>query len=219
MLFRSILTGTSAGATAARYTITNANGCKSTATYPLQINASSGTPSIGYASGTMNPQRGAPTGGFCVGRTFNVIGTPTGGMWSATGIASITSGGAVTINAVGNGSITYSFANANGCRSSRTMMGTGFVCSSRGAADNNNLAASFDFTMYPNPARNTVLIKADFVTAGGQIIVSNLLGKTVKVQPMSLGNNIIDVSNLSRGVYLVNIVTNEGNKTQKLVVE
>ena len=73
--------------------------------------------------------------------------------------------------------------------------------------------------MYPNPAKNSVLIKAEYVIAGGKIVVTDLLGKTVKSQPMSLGNNLIDISNLTKGIYLVNMITKEGSKAQKLIVE
>jgi len=53
----------------------------------------------------------------------------------------------------------------------------------------------------------------------GQIIVTDLYGKTVKSQPLSMGNNTVDIANLSKGFYLISTITSEGKTTKKLVVE
>ncbi len=215
-----VLTAKNAGTITVNYTITSSTGCSNTATYKVTINAIPSVPTITYAAGTSNPQAGAPTGGFCVGRVFNVVGSPTGGAWSATGSASVTNVGKVTINTTGSGSIKYTYTNTQGCVNSRTMVGTGYVCASRGI-DFNNDKTEFtnNFTVYPNPAKGNVIIKSDFVSTGSIITITDIFGKQVKSQRMSIGNNVIDINNLSRGMYLVNLVTTEGTKTQKLVVE
>jgi hypothetical protein len=46
-----------------------------------------------------------------------------------------------------------------------------------------------------------------------------MYGKTVKTQMLTLGTNTIDINNLSKGFYLVNIITIDGKKTKKLIVE
>jgi hypothetical protein len=60
---------------------------------------------------------------------------------------------------------------------------------------------------------------AEFAEAGGRIVLTDMYGKTVKTQMLSLGTNTIDINNLSKGFYLVNIITIDGKKTKKLIVE
>ena len=136
-----VYTGTNAGTYGeARYTVTNTiTGCTAFSSKTITVNPTPVTPTITYAAGTVgNPQAGAPTGSFCVGKVFTVAATPNVplGVWSATGAASITSGGVVTINAVGAGSVKYTYTSAAGCVSSRTMSGNGYTCAARGAIGN-----------------------------------------------------------------------------------
>jgi Secretion system C-terminal sorting domain len=51
-----------------------------------------------------------------------------------------------------------------------------------------------------------------------QIIVVDLLGKMVYQQPINITSTIANIK-LSRGMYFVTVVTNEGRKTEKLIVE
>ena len=106
-----VYTAKNAGTGEARYTVTNAAGCKAFAAYAITVNPTPVVPTITYAGGTSNPQAGAPTGSFCVGKVFTIVATPNVplGAWTATGATSITSGGQVTINAVGAGSIKYTY--------------------------------------------------------------------------------------------------------------
>jgi endonuclease I/chitodextrinase len=63
--------------------------------------------------------------------------------------------------------------------------------------------------MYPNPASgNTLFIKTNKETS---ITIYNLLGKAVKKEIISATANKLDISNLSKGVYIVKI--NIDNKT------
>ena len=43
--------------------------------------------------------------------------------------------------------------------------------------------------------------------------------QTNKTQPLSMGINTVDVSRLSKGMYLISTITNEEKTTKKLVVE
>jgi len=205
-----------------KYTVTNSTGCTLSSTKTVTINPIPAVPSITFAAGTVNPQAGAPTGGFCVGKTFTVVGTPNSlaSTWSANGSINVTSAGLATINATGTGSLKYTYTNANGCSNSRTMIGTGYTCASRGTSVNENLLSSDkNFVIYPNPAKTNFSLVVDKVVGKGQIIVTNLFGKEVKSQNLSMGVNTIDINNLAKGFYLVNVVTSEGKSTQKLIVE
>jgi Domain of unknown function (DUF4331)/Secretion system C-terminal sorting domain len=217
-----VLTGLNGGGVPAIivYTITNGTGCSTSATYSVVVNAVPNVPSIGYAAGTVNPQTGGG-GAFCKNRTFTVVGTPSGGVWSSVNSnMTVTSGGVVNTANNGAATLTYTVA-TNGCTNSRSINGNIVTCAARGVNGANQFIEpiAFDFKLYPNPAKSSVLITSEFVTTGGKITVTDLLGKIVKVQSMSLGNNVIDINNLGKGIYLVNIVTKEGNKTQKLIVE
>lgn len=216
-----LVSGASAGAAVIRYTLSNANGCSAYASYNITVNAIPNVPSIAYASGTSNPQYGTG-GGFCNNKTFTVTGSPAGGTWisSNTGRLTVTNPGGV-VNTIGLGAVTltYTITN-NGCSNSRTITGTVVTCASRGVNGNNvSTTPEMKYTMYPNPAHNTVNFTVDMLEGSGQIIITNLIGKQVKTQALSLGNNTMDISGLAKGFYLVNIVTNGTKKTEKLIVE
>jgi hypothetical protein len=215
-----VVTGKSAGLLNIRYTITNAAGCSAYSSKAFTSNALPVTPSIGYKAPFSNPQAGAPYQGFCVGKVFGVSGTPASGVWSAGGCISVTNAGIATINTTGAGSLTYTYTDANGCASSRTMTGTGYTCAARGVTVNNEkLETKNEFSIFPNPAKSIVNLKVETLVGEGQIIVTDLYGKTVKSQPLSMGNNTVDIANLSKGFYLISTITNEGKTTKKLVVE
>jgi len=100
------------------------------------------------------------------------------------------------------------------------MVGSGFTCAARGVSvSGEGLVVSGDFTMYPNPAKSFINLKAETLFGAGSVIVTDLYGKTVKSQPLSMGINTIDIANLSKGFYLVSMITSEGKTTKKLVVE
>ena len=212
-----VVRGDNGGAAIIRYTVSNA-GCSGYSDYNLAVGANPSVPSIAYAPGTVNPQAGAG-GGFCTNRSFTVVGSPAGGTWSSTGVITVnaTSGAVLTGATPGAATLKYTYTNTAGCSNSRTMNGNVVGCSPRGVAANTNTASESNelFTVYPNPAKGAININADYVTTGGQITITNLMGKQLKAQVLSVGNNKLDISNLSKGFYLVSVITTEGKKTQK----
>lgn len=221
-----LVTGNTGSATTASYTsvisykVTNA-GCSKTATYNITVAGVPAVPTIAYAPGTPNPQLGAPTGSFCINRTFTIVGSPAGGAWSTTNsnVLTVSSVGLVRTVALGTASLRYTVSNINGCTNSRTLNGTVVNCAARGVNLNDAPKAEFDFNLYPNPAKGSVSFNAEFAEAGGRILLTDMYGKTVKTQMLTLGTNTIDINNLSKGFYLVNIITIDGKKTKKLIVE
>lgn len=75
-------------------------------------------------------------------------------------------------------------------------------------ANTNNFTA-----VYPNPA-NAVLNVC--VKENTNIRIVNVLGATVATQKLNAGNNTVDVSNLTNGVYFI---SNDGNGVVKFVKE
>ncbi|MFY7964140.1 MAG: T9SS type A sorting domain-containing protein [Chitinophagaceae bacterium] len=221
-----VLLGKSAGSATINYTTTNANGCTAFVSKTIIVNPLPAVPTIAYAPGTSlsgptSPFYGAPSGSFCVGKTFNLVGSPSvpAGVWSATGAASITNIGGVTINSVGAGTIKYTYTSLFGCVNSRTISGNGFACAARGIVTNDKLETASDFVLYPNPAKSIININVETLVGKGSIIVSDLYGKQIKIQMLSMGINTLDITKLSKGIYFVSLITNEGKTTKKLIVE
>ncbi len=79
---------------------------------------------------------------------------------------------------------------------------------------------NFDFELYPNPATSTVeIVFSNEATATGQTLqVFDLMGKLVKTQPITdaTTEQVLDIGDLPRGVYLVKIGDGVGQKLTKM---
>jgi hypothetical protein len=84
---------------------------------------------------------------------------------------------------------------------------------------NEPLAMNNGFTMYPNPAKGLINLNVESLVGAGSIVVTDLYGKTLKNQALSMGTNTVDIANLSKGMYFVSTISNEGKTTKKLIVE
>ena len=205
--------------------------CSSTSSYVITVNPKPATPAVSYL---VNKYYQAGAGGaYCVGDTFTVVAKVSGvyvsGKWSSsnTAIATIDSAsGLMSIVGTGGGAataITFTYTSPAGCNSSQTIPGVKAALSCpahRGSINNETLLiSSKDFMLYPNPARSTVSLQVDRLVGSGTIVVTDLYGKQVRTQALSMGTNTIDVSNLAKGFYLVSTITEQGKTTKKLVVE
>lgn len=217
-----VATASSAGSTSIRYTITNASGCSATSVLPITVNPLPAIPSISYASGT--PGGVQVSGGGCKNKTFTIVGSPSNGVWTKTGVISISPSGTNSTTTVvntgastGAASVTYTYTNANGCVNSRTISSNVVSCGSKGIESNE--ISKNSFVIYPNPAHTKVNINVKTLVGNGNIVVTDLYGKSVKQQSLSIGNNTIDLSNCAKGIYLVSVITELGKETQKIVLE
>jgi hypothetical protein len=100
--------------------------------------------------------------------------------------------------------------------------GTINVSSSVDIAENNSAA---NFTMYPNPANNSLNITGIFNTAGKiKLALYNALGQEVmlaantSIQPGSF-NTTIDISDLAAGVYTCKLETGNTVITRQVVIQ
>ncbi len=74
------------------------------------------------------------------------------------------------------------------------------------------------FSMYPNPANDIVTLKG--ISDGSSISIYSLTGQKIKEVVSTGTNQDVNVSKLSRGIYMVRIVaSNEIVKLQKLVIK
>ncbi len=73
---------------------------------------------------------------------------------------------------------------------------------------------------FPNPVANTLFIKVEDQTKNSSVEIFDLYGKLTLRHILSETYNLIDVSNLTKGVYLVNVINEKGEKigkTEKMV--
>ena len=74
------------------------------------------------------------------------------------------------------------------------------------------------YKIYPNPANDYVKIAASN-NAEFEVIVSDLMGRTVMKRSAQNGNLYIDTDSLSNGTYVVNIITNGAISSTKIIVQ
>ncbi|MFI0429068.1 T9SS type A sorting domain-containing protein [Mariniflexile sp. HMF6888] len=72
-----------------------------------------------------------------------------------------------------------------------------------------------NFKIYPNPVNDVLNINLDYGIKMQQVNFYNAYGQRV----FSANTNKIDVSNFAKGIYFVEIETNQGKSTKKVVVE
>ncbi|MFY0602978.1 MAG: T9SS type A sorting domain-containing protein [Flavobacteriaceae bacterium] len=79
-----------------------------------------------------------------------------------------------------------------------------------------NTFSSLTVGLYPNPSSNFINISTDVEIS--KVEVYNLIGNRVSVK-VNLANNSVDVSSLSRGVYIVKLFSGASTMTKKIIKE
>ncbi|WP_298543905.1 carbohydrate-binding protein [uncultured Aquimarina sp.] len=78
----------------------------------------------------------------------------------------------------------------------------------------NNVSNTNDIRLYPNPVINTISFSGNDIT--GKIVkIFNVTGVLMKKATLGDGKNTIDISDLSSGYYIVNVL--EAEKTNKII--
>lgn len=75
--------------------------------------------------------------------------------------------------------------------------------------------------VYPNPAQNTIYLDMDSSIEASNVVLSNILGQVIQVIPL---NNVaepisIDISSLENGNYMLNLNTDKGNHTKRILIQ
>lgn len=78
--------------------------------------------------------------------------------------------------------------------------------------------SSHDLYIYPNPTNGIVYIKA-FEDKIQSVTVANMTGKVLMSQDANSDLAEIDLSSYPKGIYLVNVVTENGSYTEKVVLK
>lgn len=144
-------------------------------------------------------------------------GTPAGGTYSGPGVSGTNFD--PTVAGLGTHTITYTFTDANGCTNSNTD--TWFVEICTGIDD---AQPSFGMNLFPNPNNGQFTLSLDGL--GGDdlhITVFSAEGKAVwvKDQDHAAGefSTDIDLSHVSRGVYLVKVQAGDKVQMNRVVTE
>lgn len=74
-------------------------------------------------------------------------------------------------------------------------------------------------SIYPNPAKGLCNVVLNNINNNAKMIVTNIIGTTIITKNLTAGNNVIDVSSFTKGIYFVNVTTTNNVVTQKLIVE
>jgi Flp pilus assembly pilin Flp len=138
------------------------------------------------------------------------------GIWTQIGVdingeaAYDNSGRNVSLSANGNIVAIGSYPNdGNGTDSGHVR-----VYNLSGVLSSNSIVQS-NFFIYPNPSKGSINIALENNLQLEKVIIYNQLGQVVKTAT----TNIITTSELAKGAYFVEVLTNEGKATKQLIVE
>lgn len=83
---------------------------------------------------------------------------------------------------------------------------------------NNNFQAS-NLSVYPNPTKNIIYINNNLNAVVNSIEMSDLNGRVVKTQIINAAEGQVSISDLSAGVYMMKVITDQGTATKKVIKE
>lgn len=153
---------------------------------------------------------------ICVnGSSVNLSGTPAGGTFSGAGVT----GNSFQPGSAGAGThiITYTYDAGNGCVIPYDLSVIVDDCLSLAELESNS-----GITISPNPASGKTIITWDaFKGQPSGLEVLDMKGRVCQKAALSGTTNtfVMDVSGLSKGIYLVNIMQAGSRKIAKLVIQ
>ena len=174
------------------YTLIGANAysCVNTATIQVIVNA------IPTLSLLVSSQA------YCIADINGALsGYPSGGIWNGPGV----SGNAFIPSIAGFGyhNVIYTFTDLNGCVNSKTIIMTVDLCTGIKEMSNHNL-----FSVYPNPTKGVINLKADYNLFGTFYNIYDNTGKFVLTGKIKSETTVIELDNLSKGIYLIRVGEN-----------
>jgi len=114
------------------------------------------------------------------------------------------------------GNYTMSAVDKNGCDASQTFTVGGMV-------SNGDINGKVAMDVYPNPSNGLFNLNFNNIKAGSyQVEVRNMVGQVVYNNSMQLtkdGNSVLDLSNISKGAYLLNISGRNVEINESIVIK
>ncbi len=123
------------------------------------------------------------------------------------------SNGATTQNTTGvqAGSYILTVTNNNGCQDQDTVVITSDPCL---GLDENN---SFEYSVYPNPASNTLFVETNVINSEAVIYGAN--GQVLFTQQNTSAAFILDLSDFADGMYWLEVSSSKGTATKQLLIK
>jgi len=91
-------------------------------------------------------------------------------------------------------------------------------CGSSGLID--NIFSFNDFKIYPNPAKDKLIIESNQPpNLEIKFEIIDVSGKVLLSKKLYQNNNIIDISMLNNGIYIVELLTSKNISKQKIIIE
>ncbi|SFN92974.1 Por secretion system C-terminal sorting domain-containing protein [Paenimyroides ummariense] len=118
-------------------------------------------------------------------------------------------GRSVSLSANGQKVVVGAFSNSD----NGNLFGQVRVYDISGMLSTNDFVSQ-NFNIYPNPTSDVLNINLENNLVLEQVIIYNNLGQVVKTST----ENVIDVSHLATGLYFVEVTTNQGKATKKVIV-
>jgi hypothetical protein len=72
------------------------------------------------------------------------------------------------------------------------------------------------FLVYPNPAIDRIIVSGEYENA--EIQISTLNGKEIYRAVNFNKNTMVDVSRFENGIYILKLITREGEQTRKIAI-
>lgn len=150
----------------------------------------------------------------CLDDIGPITGEPLGGTFYANN-ANVGSVFNASTAGLGNSYVIYSYTDANGCTDSSSVELQVQECT--GISKNN---FTNQLVLFPNPAKNSVHVSCSEMLPHSSLSISDASGRLVLEMPINSYETEVNVSNLSNGLYIVSIKSeNSILKTIKLIKE
>jgi hypothetical protein len=82
----------------------------------------------------------------------------------------------------------------------------------------NQLITEEEISIYPNPANKELFIRKPELYKQIKITIYNAYGNTIKKQNLQNGTSSVDISDLSSGIYIIQILTEQKSYIKKFIV-
>jgi hypothetical protein len=129
----------------------------------------------------------------------------------------------VAVDATGNSYVAGGFTSPSitfGSTTLTNISSTGndmFIAKLGGATGVNELSSEENIILYPNPSYGKSTLSSEIIK--GKIIVCNLFGETIYSSQINSNKSEIDLSNHASGIYFLQLKTEQGTATKKIIIK